>query len=131
MTKTTQVVKVEVVHGRGDEEMLLDEFGTFNGNKENVFPNTPSRRGVPAISLKAPEENLRVPSPDVSTILSSTPHPSLSKSLNSKFNKLSESFSKLTTTPGPNPVPMFVRWGLYANGLVARRRMIILFRDDV
>ena len=49
------------------------------------------------------EDNPRVPSPDISTILSSTPRPSLSKSLNSKYNKPSESFSKSTTTPGPNP----------------------------
>ena len=102
VTKTTRVVKVEVVHGRGDEEMTLDEFGALKGNKENVFPNITSRRGVPATSSKTPEDNLRAPSPDISTILSSTPRPSLSKSLNSKFNKPSESFSKSTTTPGPN-----------------------------
>ena len=100
VTKTTRVVKVEVVHGRGDEEMTLDEFGALKGNKENVFPNTSSR---PAIPSKTPEVDLRAPSPDISTILSSTPRPSLSKSVNSKFNKPSESFSKSTTTPGPTP----------------------------
>lgn len=73
MTKTMRVVKVEVVHGRRDEEMMLDEFGILKGNNENVLPNTSSRRGVPAISPKAPEDNLHAPSPDVSTILSSTP----------------------------------------------------------
>jgi hypothetical protein len=65
-----RVVKVEVVHGR-DEEMMLGEFGILKGNNENVFPNTSSRRGVPAISPKAPEDYLHAPSPDVSTILSS------------------------------------------------------------
>ena len=65
-----RVVKVEVVHGR-DEEMMLGEFGILKGNNENVFPNTSSRRGVPAISPKAPEDDLHAPSPDVSTILSS------------------------------------------------------------
>jgi hypothetical protein len=68
VTKTMRVVKVEVVHGQGDEEMMLDEFGTLKGNSENVFPNTSSRRGVPAISPKAPEDDLRAPSLDVTYI---------------------------------------------------------------
>lgn len=106
VTKTTRVVKVEVVDGRGGEEMTLDEFGVLAGNKENVFPNTRSRRTVPAISSKpSKEEDPRSPSPDISTILSSTPRPSLSKSLNSKCNKSSELFSKSTSTPGPNARP--------------------------
>ena len=95
VTKTTRVTRVEV---DGQEEMTVDELGVLKQNKENVSPNTSSRRGAvaPAISSLKPEQedNLRAPSPDITTILSSTPRPSLSKSLNAKFSKSSESLSK-------------------------------------
>ena len=93
VTKTTRVTRVEVVDGQ--QEMTVDELGVLKENKENVSPNTSSRR-VPAISSSKPEQeaDLRAPSPDITTILSSTPRPSLSKSLNSKLSKSSESLSK-------------------------------------
>lgn len=110
MTKMTRVVKVEVVHGRGDEEMALDEFGGLKGNKENVFRLRRLDKVFPRsiFSSKAPEDDPHAPSPDISTILSCTTRPSLSKLLNSKSNK-SQSFSNSTAIPSPNPVPAFVR----------------------
>ena len=60
--------------GRDAEEMTLDEFGVLKENKENVFPTTPSRESVPALS-KPSEEDSRAPSLDISTILSCTPPP--------------------------------------------------------
>lgn len=83
--------------GREKEEMTLGEFGVFNKaekedqDKDNVFPDkgTPSSRRGPL----PPKEDPRAPSPDISSILSATPHLILSKSLNysSKFSGKSSS----------------------------------------
>jgi hypothetical protein len=66
--KSTRVIKIEVVGGRGNEERTLDEFAVLTENKENILPTVPSRRGPPTNS-KASEEDTHTPSPDITTIL--------------------------------------------------------------
>jgi len=44
--KSTRVIKIEVVGGRGNER-TLDEFAVLTENKENILPTVPSRRGPP------------------------------------------------------------------------------------
>jgi hypothetical protein len=128
--KTARVFKVEVMDGRGG--MTLDEFVILGGNKENVFPTMPSRRGVPAISSKSreEEEDPLAPSLDISTILSCTPVRVFPNHPIRKFPSLPSRFRKRRRRRLHLLAPVFVRLVSCGNGSVARRRLIIPIRND-
>jgi len=124
VTKTTKVVVEDGPNGRskGNEEMSVDEFGVVGAvrreDKERAFPTTPSQRldlvdserptttkldtsrakGKPQHDSKKgdTQDDPRAPSPDIASILSRTPRPSLGKSV--KAASFSRSFSEKMST---------------------------------